>query len=140
MRVEDVRAECRCQLLDAVRRSPPFPASKRRPVLREPARLRIGSAMKLPAVDVLDLGGAPPPCRGVVSCSVSQPARPLLAQDGESPKRVAAVQRKRVIEDVQDAHGAVMRASWSSATSAVPASTTLRRNASNISSVHSGAL
>ena len=33
------------------------------------------------------------------------PQRPLLAQDGHGPERVAAVQRKRVIKDVQNAHG-----------------------------------
>ena len=61
-------------------------------------------AMKAPTVDVLDLAARLAVARRRELQRL--PAeRPLLAQDGQRAEHVAAVQRKRVIEDVQDAHG-----------------------------------
>jgi hypothetical protein len=107
MCVEDIRAECRGQFLDAAAGGCHFLQENDARRLREPVRPH-RSAVKLPAIDVLDLGrGAAMPRRRELQRF--PPPRPLFTQDGESPKRVAAVRRKRVIEDVENAHGAVMR-------------------------------
>ena len=60
--------------------------------------------MKAPAVDVLDVAARLAVARrGELQRLPAE--RALLAQDGQRAERVAAVQRQRVIEDVQDAHG-----------------------------------
>ena len=63
--------------------------------------------------------------------------RALLLQDRERPEGVAAVQRNRVVEDVQDLAGSSRLAQLAVGSLAA---ITLRRNDSNISIVHSGAL
>ena len=65
------------------------------------------------------------------------PDAPLFAQDRPRAERVAAVQWDRVIEDVEDpqAHPTAL-----SRKSSAPSCITFRRNASNMNSVHSGAL
>ena len=71
------------------------------------------------------------------------PAQPaLLAQDGKRPERIATMQRNRVIQDVKDAQGHAATGDCASLLVGTlePISTTLRRNASNINSVHKGEL
>src|SRR5262249_25971999 len=95
-------------------------------------------AVKAPPFRVLDFGGgmALPRC-----CQLHgfPSARPLFAQDRDGSERIAAVQRKRVVENVQDAHDPSHAALCSSERSA-GRSTTLRRNASNMSNVQSDEL
>jgi len=66
----------------------------------------------------------------------------LLAQDRKRAKGVSTVQRDRMIEDVEDSKAHVVAASEcrSTALAGPSPSTTCRKNDSNISSVHSGAL
>ena len=65
----------------------------------------------------------------------------LLAQDGQCAEGVATVQRDRVVQHMQYAQAHALTASRRmAAPGSGVSSTTLRKKASNISSVHSGAL
>ena len=111
--------------------------------LADQANARLASrAMEVPTIHCVDDSRARTLLR---RCEVvGVPAElALLTQDRQRAERIAAVQGRRVVQDVQDAHGdqatAVAGTAAAALTPAV-ASMTLRRNASNISSVQSGEL
>jgi hypothetical protein len=102
-----------------------------------------GRAMKVPAVDGLFGALRRLPAWG--GQMMRLPAeRLLLAQDGQRAERVAAVQRNRMVQHVQNSQGSCQTASEACMSAAWPETEAsidhTRRNASNISKVHSGAL
>ena len=111
--------------------------------LREHRELRPasrGGAVEVPAVDRLFRGRG----RGVLGAGEVKrfPTElALLAQDRQRAKRVAAVQGNRVVEHMENAQRHQdTNDSVADSVLAGASSTTLRRKASNITRVHSGAL
>src|SRR4029453_10893472 len=107
MSVKDVRSKYFSELFNTASRGPHFLEKDDTRGFEKPVRPHCRT-VEPPAIDVLDLGGgAAVPWRRELQRFPA--ARPLFAQDCKRPKRITAVRRKRVIEDVENAHGAVMR-------------------------------
>src|SRR4029453_4130094 len=107
MGVKDVRSKYFRELFNGGGRGRHFLEKDDTRSLRKPVRPH-WRTVESPAIDVLDLGGGTAvPWRRELQRFPT--ARPLFAQDCKRPKRITAVRRKRVVEDVNDAHGAVMR-------------------------------